>query len=63
MASRVEVGDWVGDPMDGWHMRKVASIVPEDGGTALYMEDGGVMGLDEVDPQHHFLPGEVEGYN
>ncbi len=63
MTTRVDVGDYVGDPLDGWNIRKVAAVVEEDGGTALYMEDGGVMGLDEVDPHHHYLPGEIEGYD
>ncbi len=59
----VEAGDYVGDPMDGWNIRKVADVREVDGGYTLHMEDGGVMGLDEVDPHHHYLPGEIDGYN
>lgn len=59
----VDVGDWVGDPLDGWEKRKVEEIREEDGGYTLYMRDGGVMGLDEVDRDYIWLPGEIEGFD
>ena len=47
-------GDWV---MDDGVMRKVSHIVM----TTVYMTDGGVMGLNEID--RVYLPGEIKGYN
>lgn len=55
----VESGDWVVDHMDDDRMRKVSHI--QD--TSVYMEDGGVMGLEEIGRDDVFLPGEITGYN
>ena len=52
----IEEGDWVQDPTDStW--RKVTGI----NGNTLHLEDGGVMGKDEV--ADVALPGEIEGLN
>ena len=53
---RVEIGDAVVDPMDGC-LRKVVRI---DGET-LYLADGGVMGVDEV--EEVWLESEIATFN
>jgi hypothetical protein len=46
-------GDFVADPMDGNSLREVMEV----DGSSVYMTDGGVMGLDEI--EHVYLPSEV----
>jgi len=60
----VEVGDWVGDPLDNWEKNKVERILKHDDGDAtLFMRGGNVMGLNEVDRDHIWLPSEIAGYD
>lgn len=44
MSAIVYEGDFVRDRMDNGRIRQVAVIV----GSTMYMEDGGVMGTDEI---------------
>lgn len=59
----VAVGDWIVDKLDEDNMRKVAYFRYEGDEITAYMEDGGVMGIDEVGHEDIWLPGEKPGYN
>lgn len=58
----IEAGDWIVDRMDNNTMRKV-SYFRGDNDESVYMDDGGVMGIDEIGRDDVFLPGEKDGYN
>lgn len=53
----IEAGDYVVDDSEIWVMHKVSYIM----GNEIYLEDGGVMSINDV--VDVMLPGEVEGYN
>ena len=59
----VEVGDWIVDRMDDNRLRKISYFMGDEGDESVYMEDGGVMGINEITRDDVYLPGEIDGYN